>query len=214
MRGNCGFGVVGLVIFCLLASMALPSAGAAGSNTWQLDQAIGPPSNVTMYRDAGGEDSTDGSVTIHALASATWVADEVATTTVNFGQGSPWVARIVTGNAGNADLRIGSVNETGVFTDQGGTTAVLVATVRAVINADVTVEAGHRLAFRITNTGDKALPPLQILTGQAEFSSELDSPTSDPGYPVFELASVLLLGAGLVSIVGFTKYRRRGIRGQ
>ena len=69
-----------------------------------------------------------------------------------------------------------------------------------------TVPTGSYLTLRVTNYF--ASNDIYVDTGGTD-QSTLISPSSDPGYPVPELATILLSGAGLAALGGYIWLRRR-----
>ncbi len=72
-----------------------------------------------------------------------------------------------------------------------------------------TIPEGGRFAIEVLWAGG-ATGNLEIYCNPVgENASQVTSPTSDPGYPIPELPTVLLLGLGLLVFVGYVRLRRR-----
>jgi len=68
-----------------------------------------------------------------------------------------------------------------------------------------TVQEGEYLAFMVTN-----LDQDQVLIIETEGgASWISSPSRDPGYPVPELPTIVLMSTGLLALTGFVVYSRR-----
>jgi hypothetical protein len=75
--------------------------------------------------------------------------------------------------------------------------------------AGFTIPEGGRFAIEILWDSDASLSLELYCNRVAEDASQVTSPTSDPGYPIPELPTVLLLGLGLLVFVGYVRLRRR-----
>lgn len=147
----------------------------------------------------------------------TWVADEVASATVDFQQGA-WGATLRHyGLLAGMSLvvTLGTVEPSGEFVAGGGTGVIAGSGLSSGEGAselelrpldDFVIEAGESLALRVEL--ESATGGARILTGGDAGGSRLASPASDPGYPVWELPSAILLGIAVL-VVGcrFTRSR-------
>jgi len=154
--------------------------------------------------------SVSGTVTIASGASngQVWCADEAAATLVTFGAGGDWIVKFKTDANWGAKCMV----EIGYCTAAGGASSFtafpLVGAFQGStgsyvlswqFNANsVGVAKGDYLAVKITNLSGSS-HTVECCSG----CSFLDGPCTDPGYPVPEMATSVLLGAGILGLVGY-----------
>jgi hypothetical protein len=196
------------------------------------------PGPFQMEKNGGpGDNGQLGQVIIYSAAEssgapteAIWIADQAAGADVTFSNGN-WVVDLVTDSDWNTQsqnciVEIGQWD--GAFQVFSGTMTglkfsyayihdnpdpalddSLVGIVQVSYQTSAeTVYSGNRLAIRIKNE-DTNLTQHIIYTGEGDFASCVSSPQTDPGYPLPELATGLLLGAGVLAIGGFILIRRQ-----
>lgn len=178
-----------------------------GDQSWYLHN------DDVMYK--GVTNKTEGSVSIGASASNIWIADEAATADVTF-SGSAWTGQVVFtsaptggGSPHTFTMEIGYSTDGSDFTAGGpdatltgdGTATVFPYTTDA---ASFTVTNGKYLALRLTNNSGSSYSVTTGLTW-----SYTDSPSSDPGYPVPELPTIILLSLGLAGLGIYYWLRKR-----
>jgi hypothetical protein len=175
------------------------TVGSGSSQRWYLDSIDNP----VMEKTLGVQ---QGSVPVEGTT-VTWLSNAAANTDVVFEPGT-WKVYLATDDLyGNYTVSIGESDGSGGFTpfaSKSGTANGQPISVK--INTGGTVPVDHYLALQITNNGAGSI----ITDG----SSYLCAPTSDPSYPLPEMASVLLLGIGLAGIAGFVVIKRRRIKTQ
>jgi hypothetical protein len=168
--------------------------------------------NNTWYRSGPGE------VKIAQGASQIWIADQAAQADVEFYGDSQWELELVIDKDWNpADCVVdigewdGSFNSFGtellnrVIDDNNSARIVLHYQFQL---DDHTVYKGNYLAVQVTNIASDS-DYHTVYCGEGEYSSCLSSPGVDSGYPLPELSSSLLLGAGTLGLGGFILLRRR-----
>jgi MYXO-CTERM domain-containing protein len=217
--------LISLITLALLLGLSLPAASVAsavpttsapaGRQVWYFGSASSAPAFV-MVKEATS--SQTGSVQVNNGASVMWIANEVSQG-VTFPSGD-WLLSLATdapwGTPGTACVvQIGRWSSTSGFSAfsvnhifQGSWVESEAA---HVLDLDIqtgseTVPSANYLAVRITNNSGNAR---LIYTGQGKLASSLTSPQTDPGYPLPELATGILLGAGLLGLGGFVLLRRR-----
>jgi len=165
-------------------------------------------SSYIMYKaDTSKPDST---VTVSAGGSDIWRANQTAQVDVPFPAGT-WTGTITLNTAfpagQNFTVEVGTHDTS--FTSYGSQTFTGDGTATSFsleISASAfTVLENKYLALRISNSSASA--DLIVKTGQS--NSYLTSPASDPGYPVPELPTIILLGAGLACLGGYVYFMRR-----
>ena len=178
--------------------------------------------NSELYMSTTGAPS--GSVGIPAGTNKMWIADKIALADVTF-PNDMWAIRFATdqdwGQTASVDnfrTEIGywdasgftvlAMDSSGVWTD-----GYYECEFKGVPDAGQTIPVGTYLAVVVYNdsgvghpiyTGYQIDPP----TGSYYYSC-LASPQSDPGYPLPELATGILLGAGILGLGGFMVIRHR-----
>jgi len=193
----------------------VPPAPAA-PQLWYLDSEtrLGRLAGYEMEKSGGpSDDGQTGSVNIEAGNSAIWLADQAAVCDVTFPSGS-WVIEIRTdsdwGTGGDkCEVSVGgwdtttgwydipTITVTTITWDDGqNILTILLQTTSA------TIYEGDYLALKIKNNDSDSH---EVYT---DGRSSLRSPDTDPGYPIPELATGILLGLGLVGLVGYLRLRR------
>ena len=177
-----------------------------GAQSWYLHD------DDVMYK--GVTDKEEGSVLIGASGSNIWISDEAATTDVTFPH-SGWTGQVVFtsaptggGTPHTLTAEIGYSTDGSDFT-AGGPDATLTGNGSATVfsyttdDASFTVPNGKYLALRITNNSGSGY---SVITGGTW--TYTDSPSGDPGYPVPELATLVLFGSGLTCLGGYLALQR------
>jgi hypothetical protein len=195
----------------LLAVLAVPAV-ATGAQNWYLDSNNHPVTGKIMTKTYG---AASGSVSVGINQTVYWLADQVAGENVTFPRGY-WVIGIYTDSAwGDASFSKGSfmvgewnpgtsqfhafnTSNVGKFSWDSGHN--LYSTEQQV--GSQIIHKGCYLTLQVVNTDVKSHT---ITTDGRSF---IESPSSDPGYPLPELSAVVLLGAGLIGLFGFIQYRR------
>jgi hypothetical protein len=200
-----------LAVLLLLSTTAI--AAAMAPQLWYLDSET-TPVGYQMEKSGGpGDDKQTGSVNIGPGNSALWLADEAAVCDVTFASGS-WVVEIRTDsdwgtegdkcnvsvggwNTGTGWYEIPTVAVTKITWDSGFNILIILLE-----TSSGTVYKDDYLALKVTNDDSGS----HTICTQGR--SSLRSPDVDPGYPLPELATGILLGLGLVGLVGYLGARR------
>ena len=144
-------------------------------------------------------------VPIAGYSSQIWISTEAAQGAVTFGEGD-WPGDIGFHGGSpqqyNMFIEVGSSSDGADFTSEGSTTVTTGPGNFIIPDTGFTVPDGHYLAVRITNNYSTTI---NIQTGSG--GSWISSPCSDPGYPLPELSSLILLSISLVLLIGYIYYK-------
>jgi YVTN family beta-propeller protein len=188
--------------------IVIGAPGAPFSQTWYLDNMTTGP----VMEKTGTQSS---SVDIEADSDTTWLSDQPAAADVTFTSGT-WTIKLATDTdwSDSCSAQIGDFNPEGIglFT-AFNTTPVTGSYSDGIITITITtggfVIQNDYLALKIFNNDSESLHTIATDGG-----SSLSSPTSDPGYPLPEMAAGLMLGLGLTGLVAYTIIKRKRDRAE
>jgi spore coat protein A, manganese oxidase len=212
--------------------------GMDGARVWQLDSEIfGAPTDASdivpmvqssavpiyeMEKSKGpGDDGQTGSVEVPSGESRTWVSDLAALADVTYAADGAWKVEIATdsewidADASGCTVLIGQWDGStfipfssvfNMFSVTWDTEAGKYIFELQGQSNDETVDKGNYLAMQIMNTDEE---DHIVYTGKGNEASCLTSPENDPGYPLPEMATGLLMALGLAGLAGFVVIRRR-----
>jgi Tol biopolymer transport system component len=194
--------------------------GSKDTQIWYLDSEtkLGPPPTGTddrpdlpagyfeMEKATGPDnDGQTGIVAVNSGSDIIWISDQQAESDVEFY--GTWTVNLVTDSwKDDCSVQIGDWDGVSVFTDFNFPvidTPDGDGVINFTIDASGTVLKGHYLALRVSNSGTGNV----VTTG----NSYLISPDGEPGFPLPEFPSYILLSIGLVGIGGFLLARRNRI---
>jgi len=154
-----------------------------------------------------------GTVNVMQGTSATWVATNAATTNVGFTNDSwtGFLTRTGNNNARTGTLEIGVWN--GTFTPKGSGTADFANKAMTTGNVAIAINSppfdiaiGQYLALGYSNTeGGGGNKSVDVSTTSGSW---VQSPSTDPGYPVPDVETWIFFAAGL-AIIGVVFWRLR-----
>ena len=204
---------VGLFLALVLLFSMTTLALADGSQTWLLDSEI-TAAGYEMEKEGGpGDDGQTGNVTIAAGSSAIWLADQAAACNVTFPSDDAWVIKICTYedwglNGNKCETKVGSWNTTNGWDEIPTTTIGSIIWKNNILKVQLqannaTILQGDYLALKITNKDS------EDRTVETDGCSSLQSPCTEPGYPVAEVVSGVLVGLGLLGLAGYAGWKRR-----
>jgi hypothetical protein len=209
-----------------------------GARVWQLDseifgsspspedglqsQSFSAVSIYEMEKNKGlGDDGQTGSVNIPAGETRTWVSDLAALADVTYMADGAWKVEIATdsewidADASGCIVLIGQWDGS-VFTPFSSIFNMFsvtwdTSTGKYIFelqgqSGDETVFKDNYLAITITNTD--AIDHT-VYTGEGNEGSCLTSPENDPGYPLPEMATGLLMGLSLAGLAAFVVIRKK-----
>jgi Tol biopolymer transport system component len=165
-----------------------------------------PPGFYEMEKANGPDnDGQGGAVDVNNSLAITWISDQQAEANVNLS--GIWTFNLATSDMWACHMTLGEWDGVSTFSpfystntepDDDGIIHFTVDIYAAV------VPNGHYLALMLDYSGSTG----EILT---DGQSYIVSPISDPGFPVPELPSFILLAIGLAGIGGFLLIRRKRI---
>jgi Leucine-rich repeat (LRR) protein len=184
-----------------------------GTQTWYLDSETTWPDGTDlptgfceMEKTPGPDaDGQSGVMDVSFPARVTWLSDEPALTEVAFS--GDWNIKLFTTVdwTGICTVQVGECEANGsnfnVFGTAQGEPVGGIITLS--VNGIGTVPAGHYLALKVSGDGTGSV----ITDG----SSYLASPFGDPGYPLPEIATGILLGLGLSGLIACLYIKRKNL---
>jgi len=193
--------------------------------TWYFtnDTVTGPTWSETDYNRnmTKGKEGGDDKITLANGKRVWFYADQLAECNVSFPAGvwnvSYWV-KTLDASESNTQLytRLQVVTPEGEHTEiKGGSNLIsysenLQENVESLDAGSFTVPKDGRFAIEVLWQSD-ANGSLEVYCNPPEgHSSLVTSPSSDPGYPIPELPTILLFSLGLLVIAGYVKRRRTG----
>ncbi|MFC2031782.1 hypothetical protein ACFLUS_00170 [Chloroflexota bacterium] len=224
--------LISLVIAILLiVSFAVPAAAASQYWYCSADSYLAQPysgiaaNDLTTHNDDQvmnrGVAPTGGKETCYPSSTETvwYYADEPAEESISFGS-DDWTAHLharnAPGNLGTMTVDLYKVDSEGVCLKYGTDTAD-----RTEVTGDflynfiispvpsVDLSTGERIAMRISWDNST---PLSFYCNVSSEDRHIISPSGDPGYPVPELSTIILLSVGLVAIIVILYYRHRTVK--
>ncbi len=209
--------IIGLTLTVSTLLLAMPSAGAQESQTWNFtsqDHAVLDSPNCDedsgfclMEKDTSG---VTEDVTLEEEQVMTWVASEpVEIDSVDFQQ-AEWTLTLDCEEGititGQGTVNLGAIDSEGTFVGAGESAYDCTEDeVSITPNDDFEISNGEYLAIQFE------LDAFSVTgTYTHTFITEnmgLSSPSTDPGYPVWEVSSAGLLGVGLLGIALIARRR-------
>jgi len=212
----------------LLLSMTGIATAATGPQNWRLDSQSHPDSDPAgagcqvMWR--GPTPAVSGVTPISKNnGSVIWCANEAAAVNVTFPgatDGNPWYVQLRVDSdwarhTSTCLVDVGSWNAVVGF-QPFDVDALITMRVTAVDILEVKVQydpvqvaQGDYLALKVTNASTTTDHEVVSSSQGCQGCSWVESPCSDPGYPVPEMATGLLFGAGIVGLVGYAYVRHQ-----
>ena len=211
--------VLAMVAMLVLGSVS-PALADPGSQTWWLkvdDYTGQKEAGHTHDKQMSKEPNSETFGTGLAGAGEYWFyAGNAASCDVSFGDGTWTIGLDVTGRASGATIycRVYSVAANGAPTALSAESDPLVLGVWEDYHDNVictgtgqTIPMGSRLALQIRF--DSGEGTVYVNGTDTNWDSKLTSPSSDPGYPVPELPTIVLLSIGIFGLGGYLWLKRR-----
>ncbi len=228
--------LIGILVLVMVVLAMVQMVGAETAQRWYLlhDEYTGTEAHdgtthhKNLFMNKIGETSvTPWSTYFNSPKTVWWYAGNIAECNLGFGE-NDWTAYIAHGSintevgsqtlyvdvykvkADNSVVHLAGSTQSFNGGDTAGTWDI-VCTDDDGTTQDFTT--GERLAFRITHSysGTKHIT-IYYYKDEGGKRSRLESPSSDPGYPVPELSALLLFSIGLITLTGYvllTKKRRQ-----
>ncbi len=213
-----------LVLVTVLSGVQV--VGAAGEQTWYFtdENALEPhsiASGITYHKNmTKGVEGVDVTITLAPGERVWFYADELAQCDVTFPAGkwnvSYWIKTLnTTESSTRLTTRLQNVTSGGGYTTikEGYNTisysADLIENVESLDAGSFTVPEGGRFAIEILWSSGAA-GNLEIHCNPPDkHASNVTSPSSDPGYPVPELSTIILFSTGLLALIGYVLLTKR-----
>ena len=198
--------VMSLVAAFLLAMVVGMVSADVGSQTWYLC------TDTSLNKTVPASGSIDVEIEGMGLGTKSFLA-EPTQCNLTMGAGT-WTAYIDfnAADAGTIDLQV-LKKLNGMSKTFANTTAIPLSAGHYNITQDIVssasedFEAGKKLEFKIFWHPDDGASKLTVYCGEGK--SNFSSPSSDPGYPIPELNTILLFSSGLLALVGYVALQRR-----
>ena len=198
-----------LLVGALILSMT--AIVTADSQQWFLNSSNHSTVSANKVMEKSGTPTS--SVTINQSTSVIWLTENAATADVTFSSGSWFVYLETTEDWGaDCDISIGGwdVSNTGnEWYDISTSTGTKFSFSSGILTVEVqtgsgTISNGDYLALKIENTSSSNNH--DVVT---DGDSYMLSPSTDPGYPIPDIAAGILLGLGLIVMGGFLVIAKR-----
>ena len=216
-----------LILFIILATLvsnmvlavpAFANGPENGVQVWKLDSEANYAGCRMEKASSANDNGQSGQIVFAPGQTVIWIADQPANADVTFSSGN-WMAELVSDSIWG-DNGIHCTTIIGYWQDGFHSLAIYLKlsdyetsstadklVIRLYQQADsLTIPEGTYLALLIRNDGDDFH---NIYTGEGEESSFFSSPQSNPGYPLPELASWILLGISLTGLTAFAIIRKK-----
>ena len=178
----------------------------ASCQRWYLSSTAG---SWVMYK--GDETKPSGTVPVTDDSSEIWRADEAATTDVGFPAGD-WTGHITFDAASNdttVRVYVGKWDGSSFWPSSGDEYDDVSGSSDFSISASsFDVPETKWLAFK-TEDYDAVADSNSAVVSVGGNNSYVSSPSSDPGYPIPELPTIILIGVGLACLGGYLVLKRR-----
>ena len=213
--------VVALTVFALTATSSATSQTFRVHDTNYVDASHIAAADGTTHSCDKAMDKTTGcsgsEKTLNITSTSTaWWYNDAAQVNSTFGE-SPWWSKIyyTSDYDGTVTTIMYLVRDNGTIIKQlaDGSKVFSAASSRTLDNtecADNTstnqdFNVGQRLAVRISYSGTGNFT---IHYASLDACSHIDTPETDPGFPVPELPTIILMSTGLLALAGFVLYSR------
>ena len=215
-----------VLVLILVSATAQMVSASSGSQSWHLldveytgkiadDGTF--PHHKDRFMNKTGNATKGTSTSLPGKKTAWWYAGHPAQFDgVTFGE-NHWIVTINHSKTGGYTIfaNVSKVNDsTGEVTylangsESASSLGVTIITCYDNPNTNQIFNANERLALRIYHNSTNARS-IYYYNVTKEYYSNLTSPTSDPGYPVPELPTIILVSAGLLILAGYVYVGRR-----
>ncbi len=211
--------LIGILVLGMVVLAMVQVVGAETAQTWYFTSE-GAPSPLTGKIMTKGIEGGDTVITLGKGERVWFYADEVALCDVSFPSDGSWdvaywVKALHPDEFGNGSVytRVGYADSAGETVRKLSRSAGIKhpTEIEEIVEEGVaifTVPKGGRLAVEVY-WGSSPKGDLEIhCNPSGAHASKLTSPSSDPGYPVPELSTLILFSVGLLVLAGYVALRR------
>ena len=211
--------LIGILVLVMVVLAMVQVVGAETAQTWYFTSE-GAPSPWTGKIMTKGIEGGDTVITLGKGERVWFYADEVALCDVSFPSDGNWdiaywVKAVEEGETGTVYTRVGYADSAGETVRKLSRSAGIKhpTEIEEIVEKGVaifTVPEGGRLAIEVYWGGTGPLGDLEIhCNPSGAHASKLTSPSSDPGYPVPELPTIILFSTGVITLTGYVLLTKR-----
>lgn len=208
MKAKVVGGLCVAAMMVLAMGMVSPALADSGSQTWYADNLL--PGNISILNMETASE-VHKSAYIYQNKDKVWIEQNPAQVDVSFGTDT-WSGSISIFSGNLLTVEVGSYGGS-EFTAAGSQAITTTPegysyTLSITPSSDFSISSGDYLALRVSNDDSSGI---RVDYGETsgDYCTYVNSPSTDPGYPVPELNTFILFGIGLLALAGYVGLWRR-----